>query len=195
MPYRDGPNQLTLIEKYRWDSALYRCTCGETIVCNPHNVKAGRTRSCGCLNSAVSRGLGLANKRHGLSNSKEWLAWRAMRDRCTNANHKFYERYGGRGITVCERWTSFEAFLDDMGPCPSPELSLDRIDNDKGYEPSNCRWATRSQQLSNTRQNVWLTIRGERILLAHAAKRYGVSRQSIQDRRKRGMSDEEAVQP
>lgn len=86
---------------------------------------------------------------HGASLTPEYRTWAAMRQRCLNPRSSRYPTYGGRGITICERWSNFTAFLADMGPRPSPDHSLDRIDNDKGYEPSNCRWATRSQQQRN----------------------------------------------
>ncbi len=79
----------------------------------------------------------------------EHYVWRTMRDRCCNPNHKAYRYYGGRGITVCDRWMEYENFLADMGHRPSKLHSLDRIDNNKGYEPGNCRWATRSEQQKN----------------------------------------------
>jgi hypothetical protein len=81
----------------------------------------------------------------------EHYIWRSMRDRCCNPNHKAYKHYGGRGITVCDRWASYENFLEDMGPRPSEDYSIDRVDNDKGYSPDNCRWALKSEQQKNKR--------------------------------------------
>jgi hypothetical protein len=97
-----------------------------------------------------------------------------MRQRCLNPNHTAYHNYGGRGIRVCDRWGVFQNFLDDMGKRPSRFHTLDRIDNDGHYEPSNCRWATRDEQAANRRTNVLLDYMGERTTLSEAARRSGI---------------------
>ena len=91
--------------------------------------------------------------KHGKSKTKEFRAWHYMRQRCMNPNNTQYERYGGRGISVCKRWDKFENFLKDMGEKPSPKHSLDRVNPNLGYSPENCRWATAAEQQRTTRRN------------------------------------------
>jgi hypothetical protein len=105
---------------------------------------------------------------------REHDAWRGMLARCRNPRHPSYKNYGGRGITACERWNSFENFLDDMGKRPSPKHSLDRIDNNGNYEPGNCRWATRREQANNTRMNRFVTFDGRTMTLAQWARETGI---------------------
>lgn len=126
-------------EGYKWRCL---CDCGQSAVVDHWNLSLGRQASCGCL-----------KRKHGKSNCKAYRAWSAMIERCTVPTHKSFHRYGGRGIAVCERWRSdFRNFLADMGE-PEPGLSLDRIDNDRGYEPGNCRWTTAKVQANNRTSN------------------------------------------
>jgi hypothetical protein len=111
-----------------------------------------------------------------------------MRDRCENPNHEHFADYGGRGIQVCVRWTvSFENFLADMGERPSPDHSIDRIHNDKGYDRSNCRWATHVEQNRNQRSNKLLDIDGRRVCLAEAAEAAGLCQETVHSRLRRGL--------
>jgi hypothetical protein len=104
----------------------------------------------------------------------EYHAWQHMRARCNNPKHKSFKNYGGRGIAVCKRWDSFAAFLADMGLRPSPKHSLERKNNDRHYSPSNCKWATKIEQVNNTRVNRRITFRGRTLTVSQWAKEIGI---------------------
>ena len=138
------------------------------------------------------------NNKHGFAKKGAvhpmYKVWLAMKQRCTNTQNKQWCNYGGRGITLCDDWSSFDNFRRDMEDTYTRGLSLDRIDNDKGYSKENCRWATASQQTRNNRRNVWVTFRGKTQVLQDWAKELGVSRQSFYYWVKKGMTYDQAVE-
>jgi hypothetical protein len=167
---------------------LCQCDCGKMHEVLPLELVRGATKSCGCLRR--TRGGPIT---HGLSRRPEHPVWCSMITRCDNPNSKNYPRYGGRGISVCQRWRAFEAFFKDMGPRPSPAHQLDRIDNDKGYEPGNCRWATPVEQSRNTCRTRFVEFRGETRCITEWSEITGLSKDAIRSRLERGWSVEMAL--
>jgi hypothetical protein len=162
---------------------LCACACGNTKAVRQDSLRNGITASCGCLARERTRA---RTRKHGMAGHNrppEYDAWAHMIRRCYTPTTKAFEHYGGRGITVCQRWRdSFEAFLADMGPRPSAKHSLDRINNDGNYEPSNCRWATTDEQARNTRRNVKVTFRGETKTVAEWGRALGFPREVLRRR-------------
>jgi hypothetical protein len=149
---------------------LCRCECGNSTRVTQGQLRH-KTRSCGCLQREAARRSGLASRKHGAcvgdKLTPEYLAWRAMLNRCRKKSGPTYKVYGARGIKVCRRWEeSFAVFLSDVGPRPSSSHSIDRIDNDAGYSPENVRWSTPLEQGRNKRNNRIILFRGKRITLS-----------------------------
>jgi hypothetical protein len=140
--------------KAQW---LCQCSCGNKTIVSRTHLKRGQVKSCGCYRVD----LGKLNKTHGMKGTRLYRIWSGMKDRCLNRNSKYWDRYGGRGITVCEEWKTFENFMEWAKQNGySKKLTLDRIDNDGNYEPSNCRWATMKQQQNNRSNNLRYTFKG-----------------------------------
>lgn len=162
---------------------LCRCDCGTEKEIRAGTLMNGYAKSCGCLKSAVTTARNLT---HGKTKTRAFGIWMKMKARCENPNEPGFRNYGGRGIKVCERWRTFENFLNDMGS-PPDGLSLDRFPNNDGnYEPSNCRWATRAEQASNTRRNVIITTTDGRFTMKAFSQRYGLKYKDVGWRVRRG---------
>lgn len=177
---------------------LCRCDCGAQPTVIGANMRTGNTTSCGCFrrehSSAMATVHGYAREAHYGGKTAEFNLWCSMRQRCNDPGHKSYPRYGGRGITVCERWDDFTAFLADMGPRPSPQHQIERVNNDRGYSPENCRWATVTEQANNRRSSHLLTHNGQTKTIAEWARETGLGRSTIEQRlRVLGWSAERAL--
>lgn len=155
------------------------CDCGKTLVVSGGNIR--RQQSCGC-----DRG------RHRLHGTRTYTIWAGIVQRCCNPNYHSFDRYGGRGITLSDEWKDFATFVRDMGECPSTDMSIDRIDNDRGYERGNCRWATRSQQQRNRRTNRVIAHAGHSKTLAEWSESLGIKYSTLCARIRRGWNTERA---
>lgn len=173
------------VNKNGWKQgrSLVRCVCGaERLVFN-NNLKAGRTRSCGCT----------IGETHGKRRAPEYSVWAGIKKRCMNKKCHKYADYGGRGIQICERWrNSFVAFLEDMGPRPSTDHSIERKNNDGNYDPGNCHWATRQEQGCNKRNNRLFTFYGKVMPLAQWCRIAQINPETVTTRIKRGWSEKKA---
>jgi hypothetical protein len=129
------------------------CRCGNYTWRRTGDLRHGRNQSCGCLQKEMIASLRRTHNQAANGKSPEYKAWVGLRNRCQNPRNKAYWLYGGRGIGVCERWNLFENFLADVGPRPSPELSIHRINNDLGYFPGNVKWGTKSEQNTAKRRH------------------------------------------
>ena len=172
------------------------CDCGNNKISSACGLRAGAIKSCGCLHLEKTRLNGLNSRTHGMTGTPEYGVWIGMRRRCLEKNHRDYRRYGGRGIKVCKRWlNSFENFLNDIGPRPSINHSIERKNNAGNYEPGNCVWATRKEQCSNRRSNRFLTIDSITRTIKQWSIETGIKRQTISFRLKNGWSPNQIISP
>ncbi len=174
-----------------------RCECGTVRELTLESIcrATAPSQSCGCLQREAAAKVGSGNKTHGDSKSITYTSWAEMKQRCLNSNNVAHDRYGGRGIAVCQQWMdSYDVFLADMGERPSKLHSLDRYPDISGnYEPGNCRWATAKQQARNRSSNVILTFRGETMCISAWAERIGIDRKTIEKRIHKGFTVDEAL--
>lgn len=154
------------------------CDCGGISTVISNNLRRGITRSCGCLKRDSN-----AARTHGMCRTRPYRIWAGMKNRCHNPKAYDYAYYGARGICVCERWRhSFENFIEDMGLPTTDHHSIERINNDGNYEPSNCRWATQQEQVSNSRHCRMLTHNGVTMTLSDWSRKSGVNRLTLTSR-------------
>ncbi len=166
-----------------------KCSCGKTVIVARQSLINGATRSCGCLNDETRTKHGGCK---GGKLSATYRTWDSMIQRCTNANSEGYKYYGSRCITVPERWLKYENFLKDMGERPQGK-SIERIDNNKGYGPDNCKWASRMEQVNNRRNTIHITIGGETRTAAQWADIRGMERKVVYARIKDGWEKTDAI--
>jgi hypothetical protein len=158
-------------------ACICQCECGKIVTIYKQSIKAG-AKSCGCLKIESSRQK-MKNKTHGMSNSKLYGVWMSMHDRCYLTTQKSYPRYGGRGITICEKWHKFEGFYEDIGETYQEGLSIDRIDSKGNYCKENCRWASVKEQANNRRSSVVWLYEGQWITAQQLSNKLGISRVSL----------------
>ena len=186
--------RLIAIEKTTGNGAVYwrcDCECGDETIVNIYKLLSGHTKSCGCLvrDLIIKR-----STKHGKGKLPEYIIWKSMRDRCNNTNAERYSDYGGRGIKICKRWDDFSNFIEDMGSRPTPKHQMERIDNDKGYNLDNCKWATILEQANNKRDTRMLTLNGVTKPIMVWSRETGISEKTLRARIFRsGWSIEQAL--
>ena len=166
-----------------------KCDCGIFSIVRIDSLRGCLTQSCGCLKEEKKLE---ATITHGMTKSREYKSWQAMKERCSNTNAPNYKRYGGAEIKICKTWNDFKNFYKDMGERPI-NTSLDRINTSGNYEPNNCRWATPQQQNRNKSNNVIVTFNGKTMCANEWSKQLKGSRTVVATRLKRGWSREEAL--
>ncbi len=169
-----------------------KCDCGKEVLRTHYSLVNKRRTSCGCFTRELTI---KRNTKHGKSRTKVYKTWKGIFERCFNKNSTSYKNYGGRGITVCKRWEKFENFNKDMGEPPTPKHSIDRINNNGNYEPTNCRWATKYEQAGNQRGNRVLKYKGQEKILADWAREYKINRYCLFERLKKMPIHEALTKP
>lgn len=175
------------------NKCVCRCECGNEKLYKISNLLWGYTKSCGCYarDITIER-----STKHGMCYTSEYNTWRALKERCLNPAFNSYRNYGARGIHVDEEWkNSFEKFIDDMGPKPAPDYTIDRIDVNGDYCKDNCKWASTKEQSTNRRNTIRVDIHGEALTLPEIAERTGINIKTIQKRYYSGKRDDDLIKP
>lgn len=167
------------------------CACGKMVEVPGSGLSNGHNKSCGCLRTERISKIKFS---HGDAGKPEYMIFQSIMARCTNPNNAAFDNYGGRGIKVCDQWlNNYTNFISDMGKRPSPSHSIDRRDNDKGYSPENCRWATLKEQANNKRTNRIITYNGESLTLSQWSDRIHIGAPTLSRRLALGWSDEKTI--
>lgn len=186
-----APNKSEADTNARWNCL---CDCGKSTVAYGQDLGRGLNKSCGCAAKNRIADYGRQNRTHGMSRTLTYRVWYSMKKRCKNPKDIRFKHYGGRGIIYCERWEKFENFISDMGH-PEAGLSLDRINNNGNYEPSNCRWATKREQSNNRRTGVKLTYNDVTLSISEWARALNICVSTFRDRMTAGFADEKLFSP
>ena len=155
-----------------------QCDCGVKVVIPTFHLRGGNTLSCGCFREELRS---TYKRTHGASRTRPYGIWSDMIKRCTNPNHKFWSRYGGRGIRICDAWLRYENFIADMGE-PPPKYSIERKNNDGNYEPGNCIWVDQKTQRRNRSDSKFIVLRGKRMPVIEACERLGIPYRKVNSR-------------
>ncbi len=178
----------TSTSKTKKSSHLCLCSCGSISEHDGADLRRGDAKSCGCL---FKEGRHLLNTTHGKSHSPVWLTWVNMRARCFKPGNRNYHNYGGRDITICDKWMTFEGFYEDMGDKPFPKAQLDRIDVDGDYHKDNCRWVSNKQNANNKRNNRYIIYLGLTATLSQWCDAIGISGSMVRSRYYQGWGIED----
>lgn len=170
---------------------ICKCDCGNECTVIGKNLRNGNTQSCGCMKKSI----GDKTRTHGMRNTRLYKIWHDMKRRCYDKRRKAYERYGGKGIQVCDEWKNdFMAFYNwAMDNGYQENLTIDRIDNDGNYEPSNCRWATQKEQQNNRTNNRYVTYEGETMTVAQMEQKHGIPTDYLRSALSRGETAEQFI--
>ena len=173
-------------------STIWECKCDCGNIANIGRWIGRNSNSCGCMSSRKMAGD--RTRTHGMSETPFYQVWRAMKMRCQNPSQKSYKDYGGKGISVCERWNKFESFYEDMWNTFEEGLTIERIDIFKNYSPENCKWIPRCQQNSNKRNSRIYTYNGESLNLVDICRKYNIDRGIVTFRLNKGFTIEDAIE-